>query len=47
LFEGKPPRVRQNSGGVDFVEGKRHGAEKSLQRCSGEIRSGLKKWKRS
>ncbi|KRY94781.1 hypothetical protein T11_12219, partial [Trichinella zimbabwensis] len=26
--QGKPPRVRQNSGGVDFVERKRHGAEK-------------------
>ncbi|KRZ00182.1 hypothetical protein T11_1501, partial [Trichinella zimbabwensis] len=31
---GKPHQVGQNSGGVDFVEGKRHGAEKSLQRCS-------------
>ncbi|KRY97617.1 hypothetical protein T11_8734 [Trichinella zimbabwensis] len=28
LFEGKSPRYGQNSGGVDFVEGKRHGAEK-------------------
>ncbi|KRY94538.1 hypothetical protein T11_5560 [Trichinella zimbabwensis] len=29
---GKPPQVRQNSGGVDFVERKRHGVEKNAPR---------------
>ncbi|KRY99299.1 hypothetical protein T11_8486, partial [Trichinella zimbabwensis] len=37
LFDGKPPRDGQNSGGVDFAERKRHLAEKSLHGCSGEF----------
>ncbi|KRY99186.1 hypothetical protein T11_16364 [Trichinella zimbabwensis] len=47
LYGGNPPRDGQNSGGVDFVEAKRHGAEKSLQGCSAKICPGLKKWKES
>ncbi|KRY94178.1 hypothetical protein T11_11167 [Trichinella zimbabwensis] len=31
LFKGKPPLVRQNSGGVDFVERKRHGGENTAR----------------
>ncbi|KRZ01714.1 hypothetical protein T11_7795 [Trichinella zimbabwensis] len=43
LFGGKPPRDGQNSGGVDFVERKRHRAEKkppTLMGCP-------EKWKES
>ncbi|KRY64308.1 hypothetical protein T11_16288, partial [Trichinella zimbabwensis] len=32
LYGGKPPRDGQNSGGVDFVERKRHGAERKPAR---------------
>ncbi|KRY63042.1 hypothetical protein T11_8679, partial [Trichinella zimbabwensis] len=32
LFGGKSPRVGQNSGGVYFVEGKRHSAERKPPR---------------
>ncbi|KRY98975.1 hypothetical protein T11_16080, partial [Trichinella zimbabwensis] len=32
LFGGKPPRDGQNSGGVDFMEWRRHGVERKPQR---------------
>ncbi|KRY97785.1 hypothetical protein T11_4720 [Trichinella zimbabwensis] len=32
LFGGKPPRDGQNSGGVDYMEWRRHGAERKPPR---------------
>ncbi|KRZ01719.1 hypothetical protein T11_10 [Trichinella zimbabwensis] len=44
LFKGKPPQVRQNSGGVDFVERKRHGAKRKPPSYWGKVAPGRTKF---